>query len=85
MLTPHGECSLSGCAPSDYLVRAGQMELDYTAQPGHRRTGPLSDMRQHGLYDASDPGGDTGWRAGVLTRWLWARDRATFEETALAD
>ena len=38
--------------------------------------GPLSDMRQHGCT-ASDPDGDTGWRAGVLDAWLWTRDRAT--------
>ena len=35
-------------------------ELDFTSQPGIAGLGRLSYEAQHGLYGASDPGGDAG-------------------------
>ena len=50
-------------------------------QPGIAGLGPLSDLRQHGLYvhptQAVTP---DGVPLGVLDAWRWTRDRETFGE-----
>ncbi|MBK8752430.1 MAG: IS4 family transposase [Candidatus Competibacteraceae bacterium] len=57
------------------------MELDDTAQPGIAGLGPLSSLRQHGLYVhptlAVTP---DGVPLGVLDAWMWTRDRETLGE-----
>jgi len=82
VLTPHWECSVERmrCQPVVLCIQ-DSTELDYTAQPGIAGLGPLSYLRQHGLYVhptlAVTP---AGVPLGVLDAWFWTRDRATFGE-----
>lgn len=56
-------------------------ELDYTAQPGITGLGPLSYLRQHGLYvHPTLTVTPDGVPLGVLDVWMWACDRTTFGE-----
>ena len=81
VLTPHGECSLERMCPHPMVLCVqDSTELDYTAQPGIAGLGPLSDMRQHGLYVHPTLTVTPDGVLGVLDAWLWTRDRATFGE-----
>jgi hypothetical protein len=82
VLAPHWDCSIERMRRQPVVLCVqDSTELDYTAQPGIARLGPLSYLRQHGLYVhptlAVTP---DGVPLGVLDAWLWTRDRATFGE-----
>ena len=82
VLAPHWDCSVERMrAHPVVLCVQDSTELDFTAQPGIAGLGPLSYLRQHGLYVhptlAVTP---DGVPLGVLDAWLWARDRETFGE-----
>ena len=80
VLAPHWECSVERMrAHRVVLCVQDTTELDFTSPPGIGGLGPLSYLRQHGLYVhptlAVTP---DGVPLGVLDAWLWARDRETF-------
>ena len=82
VLTPHWECSVERLRGQPVVLCVqDSTELDYTAQPGIAGLGPLSDLRQHGLYVhptlAVTP---EGVPLGVLDAWMGTRDRDTFGE-----
>jgi hypothetical protein len=82
VLAPHWECSVERMHRHPVVLWVqDSTELDYTAQPGSAGLGPLSYLRQHGLYVhptlAVTP---DGVPLGVLDAWLWTRDRETFGE-----
>ncbi len=82
VLTPHWECSIERMRGQPVvLCIQDRTELDYTPQPGIAGLGPLSYLRQHGLYGhptlAVTP---DGVPLGVLDAGLWTRDRETFGE-----
>jgi hypothetical protein len=82
VLTPHWDCSIERMRGQPVVLCVqDSTELNYTSQPGIAGLGPLSDLRQHGLYVhptlAVTP---DGVPLGVLDAWMWARDRATFGE-----
>ena len=82
VLAPHGDCSIERLrAQPVVLCVQDSTELDFTAQPGITGLGPLSYLRQHGLYVhptlAVTP---DGVPLGVLDAWWWTRDRETFGE-----
>ena len=82
VLAPHWDCSVERLrAHRVVLCLQDTTELDFTSQPGISGLGPLSYLRQHGLYVhptlAVTP---DGIPLGVLDAWLWARDRETFGE-----
>ena len=82
MLAPHWDCSIERMRGQPVVLCVqDSTELDYTAQPGIAGLGPLSYLRQHGLYVhptlAVTP---DGVPLGVLDAWLWTRDRDTFGE-----
>ena len=80
VLAPHWDGSVERMrAHRVVLCVQDTTELDFTSQPGIEGLGPLSYLRQHGLYVhptlAVTP---DGVPLGVLDAWLWARDRETF-------
>ncbi len=82
VLAPHWDCSIERMRPhSVVLCIQDSTELDFTAQPGIAGLGPLSYLRQHGLYVhptlAVTP---EGIPLGVLDAWMWTRDPETFGE-----
>jgi hypothetical protein len=82
VLAPHWECSVERMRGHPVVLCVqDSTELDYTAQPGIAGLGPLSYLRQHGLYVhptlAVTP---DGVPLGVLDAWMWTRDRETFGE-----
>ncbi len=84
VLAPHGDCSVERMRGHPVVLcvqDSTELDYTYTAQPGIAGLGPLSDLRQHGLYMhptlAVTP---DGVPLGVLDAWLWTRDRATFGE-----
>lgn len=82
VLAPHWDCSIERMhSHSVVLCIQDSTELDFTAQPGIAGLGPLSYLRQHGLYVhptlAVTP---EGIPLGVLDAWFWTRDRETFGE-----
>ena len=82
VLTPHWDCSIERMRGQPVVLCVqDSTELNYTSQPGIAGLGPLSYLRQHGLYVhptlAVTP---DGVPLGVLDAWMWARDRATFGE-----
>lgn len=82
VLAPHWACSVERMRRQPVVLCVqDSTELDYTAQPGIAGLGPLSYLRQHGLYVhptlAVTP---DGVALGVLDAWLWTRDRETFGE-----
>ncbi|MBK8753810.1 MAG: IS4 family transposase [Candidatus Competibacteraceae bacterium] len=82
VLAPHWDCSVERMRRQPVVLCVQDTtELDFTAQPGIAGLGPLSYLRQHGLYVhptlAVTP---DGVPLGVLDAWLWARDRETFGE-----
>ena len=82
VLAPHWDCSVERMRRQPVVLCVqDSTELDYTAQPGIAGLGPLSYLRQHGLYVhptlAVTP---DGVPLGVLDAWLWTRDRETFGE-----
>ncbi len=82
MLAPHWDCSVERMRYHRVVLCVqDSTELNYTSQPGIAGLGPLSYLRQHGLYVhptlAVTP---DGVPLGVLDAWMWARDRATFGE-----
>src|SRR5512143_37187 len=82
VLAPHWDCSVERLrAHRVVLCLQDTTEWDFTSQPGIAGLGPLSYLRQHGLYVhptlAVTP---DGVPLGVLDAWLWTRDRATFGE-----
>jgi hypothetical protein len=82
VLAPHWDCSIERMRGQPVVLCVqDSTELDYTTQPGIAGLGPLSYLRQHGLYAhptlAVTP---DGVPLGVLDAWLWTRDRETFGE-----
>lgn len=82
VLAPHWDCSVERMRRQPVVLCVqDSTEVDYPAQPGIAGVGPLSYLRQHGLYVhptlAVTP---DGVPLGVLDGWLWTRDRATFGE-----
>jgi hypothetical protein len=82
VLAPHWDCSVERMRGHPVVLCVqDSTELDYTAQPGIAGLGPLSYLRQHGLYVhptlAVTP---DGVPLGVLDAWMWTRDRETFGE-----
>jgi hypothetical protein len=82
VLAPHWACSVERMRGHPVVLCVqDSTELDYTAQPGIAGLGPLSSLRQHGLYVhptlAVTP---DGVPLGVLDAWMWTRDRETFGE-----
>ncbi|MBK8754121.1 MAG: IS4 family transposase [Candidatus Competibacteraceae bacterium] len=82
VLTPHWDCSIEWMRGQPVVLCVqDSTELNYTPQPGIAGLGPLSDLRQHGLYVhptlAVTP---DGVPLGVLDAWRWTRDRETFGE-----
>jgi hypothetical protein len=82
VLAPHWECSVERMRGHPVVLCVqDSTEWDYTAQPGIAGLGPLSYLRQHGLY-VHPPLAVTpdGVPLGVLDAWMWTRDRETFGE-----
>lgn len=82
VLAPHWACSIERMREHPVVLCVQDTtELDFTSQPGIVGLGPLSYLRQHGLYVhptlAVTP---DGVPLGVLDAWLWTRDRETFGE-----
>ena len=51
VLTPHWDCSIKRMRGQPVVLCVqDSTELNYTSQPGIAGLGPLSDLRQHGLY-----------------------------------
>ena len=82
VLAPHWDCRVERMRRYPLVLCVqDSTELDFTTQPGIAGLGPLSYVRQHGLYVhptwAVTP---DGVPLGVLDAWFWTRDRATFGE-----
>lgn len=79
VLAPHWACSNEGMREHPVVLCVQDTtELDFTSQPGIAGLGPLSSLRQHGLYMhptlAVTP---EGIPLGVLDAWMWTRDPET--------
>lgn len=82
VLAPHWDCSVERMRHHPVVLCVqDSTELDFTTQPGIAGLGPLSYLRQHGLYVhptlAVTP---DGVPLGVLDAWFWTRDRTTFSD-----
>jgi hypothetical protein len=82
VLVPHWACSVERMRQHPVVLCVQDTtELDFTSQPGIAGLGPLSYLRQHGLYVhptlAVTP---EGIPLGVLDAWMWTRDPETFGE-----
>ena len=82
VLVPHWDWSIERMRGQPVVLCVqDSTELNYTTQPGIAGLGPLSYLRQHGLYVhptlAVTP---NGVPLGVLDAWMWTRDRDTFGE-----
>ncbi|MDS4039724.1 MAG: hypothetical protein RKP20_00915 [Candidatus Competibacter sp.] len=75
VLTPHWACSVERmCRHRVVLCVQDGTELDDTAQPGIAGWGPLSDLRQHGLYvHPTLAVAPDGVPLRVLDAWLWTQ------------
>ena len=70
VLAPHWDCSVERMRRHPVVLGVpDSTELDYTAQPGIAGLGPLSYLRQHGLYASTRPWRSrrTGCRWGCWT------------------
>ena len=82
VLAPHGDGSVERMRGHPVVLGVqDSTELDYTAQPGIAGVGPLSYLRQHGLY-VHPPLAVTpdGVPLGGLDAGMWSRDRESFGE-----